>query len=214
MSSQHTSLLPEGGGGAAAASGLPAITNLLGNTSPLIPPLLLGVLTHTTFLRVHEVEQFMYTLIFSTLALLAGVFLSYISPLLGNMGFLAALKETAGLAGVFAAGVYGSMLVYRAWLHPLRGFKGPFGARLSRFWSVRQAARDVQYYKVVDGLCRRYGDVFRTGELLFFVCVVRVLIASGRSPRRFWSRSFFFGFLFVPLEARISVMGIRSLFLY
>lgn len=164
MSSQHTSLLPEGGAG----GGLPAITTILDSMSPLIPPLLLGVLTHATFLRVHEVEQFMYTLIFSTLALLAGVFLSYIFPALGNMGFLAALKETAGLAGVFAAGVYGSMLVYRAWLHPLRGFRGPFGARLTRFWSVRQAARDVQYYKVVDGLFGRYGDVFRTGEFFLF----------------------------------------------
>jgi len=172
MSSQHI-LFPLGGagkGGTVGGGGLPAIANALDNISPLVPPLLLGVLTHATFLRVHEVEQFMYTLIFSSLALVAGVFLGYTS--LGGLAVSAAARETAGLVGLFATGLYGSMLVYRAWLHPLKAFKGPFGARLTRFWSVRQAARDVQYYKVVDELHKTYGDVFRTGEFLFSSLVV------------------------------------------
>ncbi|POS69554.1 benzoate 4-monooxygenase cytochrome P450 [Diaporthe helianthi] len=61
------------------------------------------------------------------------------------------------------AGIYVSMLLYRAFFHRLRGFPGPFAARLSTFYMTYLSARRGQVYDDIRALHRIYGDYVRLG---------------------------------------------------
>lgn len=59
-----------------------------------------------------------------------------------------------------------SILVYRAFFHPLKNFPGPFGARLSKFWSLNKVLEtNIRWYRTLDALHQQYGDFVRTGNL-------------------------------------------------
>ncbi|KAH8432827.1 cytochrome P450 [Aspergillus melleus] len=58
-------------------------------------------------------------------------------------------------------GVYASMLVYRAFLHPLHNFPGPFSARLSNLYATLLAAKKLQFYTETEKLHKRFGDYVR-----------------------------------------------------
>ncbi|KXJ89515.1 putative cytochrome P450 [Microdochium bolleyi] len=135
---------------------------------PLLPPTILGVLCHALFLRAYEVEQFMYTLLCNSAFLTVSVFAAYLSQ---HWTVSGAVVQTAAITGSFWTGVFTSMAVYRAWFHPLRKFPGPWGAKISRFWSARRAARKVQYYKEVESMHETHGDFIRTGPRE--LCIVR-----------------------------------------
>lgn len=60
-------------------------------------------------------------------------------------------------------GVYGSMLLYRAALHRLNRFPGPFWARLSNLYVTSLSARKFQLYEEVEKLHAKYGDYVRIG---------------------------------------------------
>ncbi|KAL3465446.1 cytochrome P450 [Aspergillus heterothallicus] len=64
-----------------------------------------------------------------------------------------------------------SILVYRAFFHPLKNFPGPFGARLTKFWSLNKVLETkIRWYRTLDELHAKYGDFVRTGprELVIF----------------------------------------------
>lgn len=61
------------------------------------------------------------------------------------------------------AGIYVSMLLYRAFFHRLRGFPGPFPARLSTFYMTFLSGRRRQIYEDVRALHNKYGDYVRVG---------------------------------------------------
>ena len=61
------------------------------------------------------------------------------------------------------AGIYVSMLLYRAFFHRLRAFPGPFAARLSTFYMTYLSARRGQVYEDVRALHRKHGDYVRVG---------------------------------------------------
>jgi hypothetical protein len=57
------------------------------------------------------------------------------------------------------------MGAYRAFFHPLRNYAGPFGARLSRWWTVKQNwDTDLHFHRVQQQLQKKYGDYVRTGR--------------------------------------------------
>lgn len=54
---------------------------------------------------------------------------------------------------------------YRAFFHPLKGYPGPLGAKLSRWWTVKQTwDSKLHYHRVLQRLQNEYGDYVRTGE--------------------------------------------------
>jgi hypothetical protein len=56
------------------------------------------------------------------------------------------------------------ILSYRAFFHPLRNFPGPFGARLSKWWTVKQVwDSNWHWHRVQQGMQVQYGDYVRTG---------------------------------------------------
>jgi cytochrome P450 len=72
----------------------------------------------------------------------------------------------------FYAALSGSILIYRAFSHPLRSFPGPFAAKITKWWAVKETlTSSFTYYKEVQpALWRKYGDYVRTGprELSIF----------------------------------------------
>lgn len=61
--------------------------------------------------------------------------------------------------------LFSSILLYRAFFHPLKRFPGPFNARLSKFWSLKQVVDSkLRWWKILDQLHEQYGDYVRTGK--------------------------------------------------
>ncbi len=60
-----------------------------------------------------------------------------------------------------------NILIYRAFFHPLNNFPGPFGAKLSKFWALRQVVKSkFRWYQVSQKLHEQYGDYVRIGKEL------------------------------------------------
>ncbi|KAL6250930.1 hypothetical protein RBB50_001138 [Rhinocladiella similis] len=63
---------------------------------------------------------------------------------------------------LFSSGLFASMLMYRAFFHPLRHIPGPFNARLTKLWFGFNSASGKGYQKLKE-LHEIYGDVVRVG---------------------------------------------------
>jgi hypothetical protein len=93
---------------------------------------LLGVLCHQTVMKPFEVDSRGWEMTVSYLSVLGGLFVGY--TLSANYALGDALVRTASAGAAFLVGLYGSMLVYRAFFHRLGHFPGPFAARLSNLY--------------------------------------------------------------------------------
>ncbi|KAE8332165.1 cytochrome P450 [Aspergillus sergii] len=78
-------------------------------------------------------------------------------------GFLISTRPKWGISVILyhIAGVYASMLFYRAFWHRLCGFPGPFLARLSNFYVTSLSAKSLHLYEEVQKLHQQYGDYVR-----------------------------------------------------
>ena len=74
-----------------------------------------------------------------------------------------ALAQVIPIASCYVAGLYASLIAYRAIFHPLNKFPGPFGARISRLWLSAQL-KDGDVYRKVHRLHEQYGDFVRVGS--------------------------------------------------
>ena len=68
---------------------------------------------------------------------------------------------------IFLAGLYTSLLTYRAFFHPLNKFPGPFGARISDLWYSSGLTKADAPHKLVQ-LHKRYGEC--RAQASFMVC--------------------------------------------
>lgn len=75
-----------------------------------------------------------------------------------------ALVFTSLFAPSYFVGLYASIAIYRLFLHPLRGFPGPFWARLSNFYHS-YAIKKSDNYLYIQKLHKKYGPIVRTGKL-------------------------------------------------
>ncbi|KAK1450111.1 cytochrome P450 [Colletotrichum melonis] len=96
----------------------------------------------------------------------------------------AALKTAGSLTAALIAGIYTSLLVYRAAFHRLNGFKGPFLARLSNLWITSRAVKELHMYTEVQQLHEQYGDIVRIGPTELSINNPKAVlpIHSNRSP--------------------------------
>ncbi|KAJ4288735.1 hypothetical protein N0V88_007269 [Collariella sp. IMI 366227] len=69
----------------------------------------------------------------------------------------------AQLGGWHAAGLYLSMLLYRAFFHRLAGYPGPFLARLTNFYITALSIKKLHLFEEVQKLHAQYGDYVRLG---------------------------------------------------
>lgn len=123
---------------------------------------LFGVILHASILRVIFVEQHLYQLLGLYLASVVTIGYSYIN--LTELSILQSLGRTALLSISFNTGLVLSIGVYRLFFHRLRGFPGPLGSKLTRFYDTSLAAKNVQYNVEVEKMHQKYGDFIRTGQ--------------------------------------------------
>ncbi|KAH8901269.1 cytochrome P450 monooxygenase-like protein [Thozetella sp. PMI_491] len=71
--------------------------------------------------------------------------------------------ELAALVGWHLAGLYTSMLVYRALFHRLYHYPGPFLSRLTNFYITALSAKKLHLFEEVRRLHVLYGDYVRIG---------------------------------------------------
>ncbi|KAJ5190672.1 uncharacterized protein N7498_009657 [Penicillium cinerascens] len=74
-----------------------------------------------------------------------------------------ALLQTLVYDGCFLAGLFGTLLAYRAFLNPLNAFPGPFIARIATFWISFRIKR-LRMYKAFEELHQKYGYFVRVGS--------------------------------------------------
>lgn len=76
-----------------------------------------------------------------------------------------ALLYSAVSQSCYVVSLLTSIGIYRAFLHPLKGYPGPFWARVSVFWKVKQfQGSKFQAFEVIDQLHEQYGPVVRIGK--------------------------------------------------
>ncbi|KAI0191377.1 cytochrome P450 monooxygenase-like protein [Xylaria flabelliformis] len=80
----------------------------------------------------------------------------------------AALFTSVGY-GAYMTALFTSILVYRAFFHPLRHFQGPKLARLSQFYHVFRISAKVDNYRHLDRLHDEYGEYVRVGPNLLSI---------------------------------------------
>ncbi|GAB1315434.1 hypothetical protein MFIFM68171_05644 [Madurella fahalii] len=73
------------------------------------------------------------------------------------------ISVIARLGGCHALGLYGSMLLYRAFFHRLSKYPGPFLARLSNFYITARSMKKLHLFEEVQKLHAQYGDYVRLG---------------------------------------------------
>ncbi|OJJ89023.1 cytochrome P450 [Aspergillus glaucus CBS 516.65] len=84
----------------------------------------------------------------------------------------------------FHTGLFGSMVLYRLFFHPLRNFPGPVGARISRLHASFLTLKTAQMHYVVQDMHRQYGDVVRTGPREVSICRPSAIRAIYGPPTR------------------------------
>lgn len=88
-----------------------------------------------------------------------------------GQGLLQSLYILTLLNVSYLVSLFASIAIYRLFLHPTRGFPGPFWARLSSWWRVRTFLNhNEQAYAVTHELHQKYGDIVRAGTFSKFVC--------------------------------------------
>jgi hypothetical protein len=111
-----------------------------------------AILLHETVLKRVEVDHLTLQLLATSIALFWPI-VCYSSLLFATLVYLA-----------FFVPLWFSILSYRAFFHPLRSFPGPFHARLSKWWTVRQVWNsNWHWHRVQQDMQAQYGDYVRTG---------------------------------------------------
>lgn len=123
-------------------------------------PLLAGVAVHLA-VRPFEVDQYTSKFIFAYFVSFTALVTKLHSH--GGLSLAESVLETAFIAAGFNTGLFGSILVYRAFFHRLHRFPGPLYARLTRFYAMKIAALTLQAHLATENVHDQYGDFVRVG---------------------------------------------------
>ncbi|KAI1774065.1 cytochrome P450 [Hypoxylon cercidicola] len=93
------------------------------------------------------------------------------------------LTMTAIATILYALGLFGSIVIYRAYFHRLRHFPGPRLAGITKFWHVWKC-RTGQNHLVLEKLYRQYGPFIRTGPEELTVVDPEVLLTVNAARSR------------------------------
>ena len=81
-----------------------------------------------------------------------------------HLGWRLGFVLSSIICGVYALCLWGSMIVYRIFFHPLRDFPGPVLARVSKLWHVAHCY-DSKNHLLMEKLFAKYGSFVRTGRV-------------------------------------------------
>lgn len=122
-----------------------------------------GIATHFTIFRHGEWDVQAPKLVLSYLALLIGAMVVDLAAKAKYVDFAAPYPWLVKSVWCHILGIYGSMIIYRAFFHRLSHFPGPFLARLSNFYVTSLSARKLHLYEETERLHGIYGDYVRLG---------------------------------------------------
>ncbi|KAI1348665.1 cytochrome P450 monooxygenase-like protein [Xylaria sp. FL0043] len=88
---------------------------------------------------------------------------------LGGLSLSHAAQLTFTSYGAYMTALFTSIIVYRAFFHPLRHFSGPKLARLSQFYHFFHIRAKVDNYRHLDRLHEKYGEYVRAGPNLLSI---------------------------------------------
>jgi len=120
--------------------------------------ILLGLSSHLYLVR-GEIDKVVWK---PLLALLLLHPVSVLAVMSTGCGVLKSLMLVFLLDLSYFLPLFFSIAFYRLFFHALCKFPGPFWARLSMFWMIKQIASQDRYI-LVDNLHKKYGDVVRIG---------------------------------------------------
>lgn len=138
------------------------MTNII-SSGIFVVPLLAGVAVHLA-LRPIEIDSYALRLIIIYPLIWAAVFFEL--HLNRGLDIADSFTKTLVIAGSFNTGLFGSILIYRGRFHRLHRFPGPFLAKLSRLYALRDAALTNKSHIALQRLHEKYGDFVRVGALI------------------------------------------------
>lgn len=120
-----------------------------------------GVFLHLTVFRYGEWDAHSFTLL--EVAAVVQIILSLFAHEVFSESTIGSIQHVTFWASAAIAGLFSSMVLYRAFFHRLHRFPGPFLARLSTFYMTYLSFKRGQIYSDVQDLHRKYGDYVRVG---------------------------------------------------
>ena len=136
------------------------------DSAPLITAevsFLLGIVAHLA-IRPFEIDSQAWAMVFAYLGVITTLLLTYIQVC--KFTIIGAILRIALVSNAFNVGLASSILIYRAFFHRLHRFPGPFPAKLSRFYAMKNAAKALRANEEVQKLHEIYGDFVRVGMLV------------------------------------------------
>ncbi|KAF4949866.1 hypothetical protein FSARC_13368 [Fusarium sarcochroum] len=139
-----------------------AIITALASSLPVSAEIffLTGIVAHVA-IRPFEIDSRAWTIFFSYVGVFASLLVTYIQGC--NFTFGQAFFRTWIVASAFNTGLFGSILVYRAFLHRLHRFPGPFAAKLSRFYATKNVVKNLKANEDIQRSHQTYEDFVRVG---------------------------------------------------
>jgi hypothetical protein len=84
----------------------------------------------------------------------------------GALAYCISLASATLMASSFWVPLWLIIGAYRAFFHPLRRYPGPFNARLSKWWTVKQNwDTNLHFHRTQQQMQTDYGNYVRTGVL-------------------------------------------------
>ncbi|KAI2642480.1 cytochrome P450 monooxygenase-like protein [Xylaria nigripes] len=105
----------------------------------------------------------------AVLAVTGPVIIALLIRTLAGLPLAHAAQITAVAYGTFMTALFTSILIYRAYFHPLRHFSGPKLARLSQFYHFFRIRAKVDNYRHLDRLHNEFGEYVRVGPNLLSI---------------------------------------------
>jgi len=136
------------------------LTMALESYLPIAVPLA-GVASHLFFFKLGERD--IYPLRYLQAFLLACMISTVTQSSYFNLSTRDALTFTAQYAGLYLAGLYTSLIIYRLFFNPLNKIPGPYWARLSKFNFVFRVAAKLDTCHNLLELHQRHGKFVRIG---------------------------------------------------
>lgn len=122
-----------------------------------------GTLLHQ-FFRTVEADRYPLSILGSVIASHWAVAYGLRSTSEQYASFWASQRLAFLIVSAAVVSLWANILIYRAFFHPLNRFPGPFGAKLTKLWSLKQVVgSDIRWYRVASELHKQHGDYVRVG---------------------------------------------------
>jgi cytochrome P450 family 628 len=115
-----------------------------------------GVLSHLLVFIHGEWDQFAHLVALAGILVDTALFLYF--WFVEKLSWKASLRLVGLESASYAAGLFGSIIVYRAFFHRLRKFPGPRIAGLTALWSFKETLFGFQWFLKLEQLHQTYGD--------------------------------------------------------